>query len=187
MKPFRFLFLVLCVGFVTAARATTVVPPTFDQLVSDAELIFQGTVTATQSRWAGGGKERHIVTDVTFRIDDSIKGTLGGSYTIQMLGGTMDGQTMEVSDSPKFNVGDRDVLFVEHNGHQFIPLVGIMHGRFHIDTKADGRETVAKENGAPVANVSRLGIDERAAVTGPPLTVSDFKSAIRKKLVQLQK
>lgn len=187
MKLLRYVSLMLCVSSVTAARATTVIPPTFEQLVNDAELIFQGTVTATQSRWAGGGTQRHIVTDITFRIDDSIKGTLGGGYTIQVVGGTVDGQTLEVSDSPKFKIGDREILFVEHNGHQFVPLVGIMHGRFHIRTDADGREVVAKDNGAPLANVSKLGTDEQAAVTGAPLTANDFKSAIRKKLAQLQK
>ena len=179
----RPLFLMLWVGLALAsARATTVIPPTFDQLVSDAELIFQGTVTASRSLWIGGGAERHIVTDVTFRIEDSIKGAPGKSYTIRMLGGTVDGETIEVSDAPKFKAGDRDILFVEHNGTQFVPLVGIMHGRFHVQTDSGGRETVTKENGAPLANVDKLGLDEPGAVTGPALSTADFKSAIRKRL-----
>jgi len=39
---------------------------------------------------------------------------------------------MEVTDAPKCKVGDRDILFVENNGTQFVPLVGIMHGRFRV-------------------------------------------------------
>ncbi len=170
---------------VVSVRATTVIPPTFDQLVSDAELIFQGTVTGARSEWAGGGAERHIVTHVTFIIDDAIKGAPGQNYTIQMLGGTVDGETIEVSDTPRFKVGDRDILFVEHNGNQFVPLVGIMHGRFHVQTDAAGREIVMKDSGDALANVSKLGQDEKAAVTGPALSAADFKSAIRQRLAQL--
>ena len=117
-------------AFGNSIHATTVIPPTFDELVSRAEIIFQGSVTDTRSQWIGEGAQRHIVTFVTFRVDDAIKGSPGASYTIRMLGGTVDGQTMEVSDAPKFKTGDRDFLFVEHNGQQFIPLVGIMHWTF---------------------------------------------------------
>ena len=96
----------LWVGLAIASvRATTVIPPTFDQLVSDAELIFQGTVTASRSQWIGQGTERNIVTYVTFSIEDALKGAPGRSYTIRILGGTVDGETIEV-DAPKFS-GDR--------------------------------------------------------------------------------
>jgi hypothetical protein len=188
MKLLRSIFLMFCVGIVVVSvRATIVIPPTFDQLVSDAELIFQGTVTASRSLWIGEGAEQHIVTDVTFRIEDAIKGAPGQSYTIRMLGGTVDGETIEVSDTPKFKGGDRDILFVEHNGNQFVPLVGIMHGRFHVQTDSGGRETVTKENGAALSNVDKLGTDERGAETGPALSTANFKSAIRQRLSQLGK
>ena len=135
MKSLRSLLLLLGAGLALASvRATTVIPPTFDQLVGDAELIFEGTVMDVRSQWTGAGAERHIMTQVTFRIEDAIKGAPGKSYTVQMLGGTVDGETMEVADAPRFKVGDRDILFVENNGTQFIPLVGIMHGRFHVQT-----------------------------------------------------
>jgi hypothetical protein len=186
MKLLRSLLPLLCVGLAVASvRATTVIPPTFDQLVSDAELIFEGTVTDTRSEWIGQGAERVIVTYVTFKIDDAIKGAPGGSYTIRMLGGTVDGETAEVADAPKFKAGDRDILFVEHNGSQFVPLVGIMHGRFHVQTDAGGREIVTKDNGASLANVDKLGADEEAAVAGLALSTADFKSAIRQRLSQL--
>ena len=85
--------------------ATTVVPPTFEQLVQQAELIFQGTVTNVRSVWEGEGAQRHISSYVTFQVQDSIKGNAGASYTIRMLGGTVGDETMEVTDTPKFHVG----------------------------------------------------------------------------------
>jgi hypothetical protein len=185
MKSLRSLLLLLGAGLtLTSVHATTVIPPTFDQLVSDAEFIFEGTVTESRSEWTGAGADRHIMTHVTFQIEDSIKGAPGKSYTIQVLGGTVGDETMEVSDAPRFKIGNRDILFVEHNGTQFIPLVGIMHGRFHVQTDAAGRDVVAKDNGAFLADVAKLGQDERAAVTGTALSAADFKSAIRQKLAK---
>jgi hypothetical protein len=185
MKSLRSLLLLLGAGLtLTSVQATTVIPPTFDQLVSDAEFIFEGTVTESRSEWTGTGADRHIMTHVTFQIEDSIKGAPGKSYTIQVLGGTIGDETMEVSDAPRFKIGNRDILFVEHNGTQFIPLVGIMHGRFHVQTDAAGRDVVAKDNGAFLADVAKLGQDEKAAVTGTALSAADFKSAIRQKLAK---
>lgn len=184
MKLFRSLvFLCLLAPVIPALQATTVIPPTFDQLVTDADSIFEGTVTALRSEWTGQGPDRHIVTYVTFKIEDAIKGALGAEYTIRMFGGTVDGQTMEVTDAPRFKVDDRDILFVTNNGTQFIPLVGIMHGRFHVQPdQAGGNEKIAKDNGAAVADVAKLGQDERAAVSGKAMSKAEFKAAIRQKL-----
>ncbi len=161
MKKFPAFVAALCLlGLAHSARATTVIPPTFDELVGQAEVIFQGTVTEVKSERIGEGGQRHIVSYVTFKVDDSMKGNPGASYTIRMLGGTVDGETMEVSDAPKFAVGDRDILFVENNGRQFIPLVGIMHGRFRLQhDDQTGREIVAGDHG-PVRDLAKLGKEE---------------------------
>jgi hypothetical protein len=186
MKPFRVLLLICCLALTVATTpATTVIPPTFDQLVSDAEMIFEGTVSSMRSEWTGQGSERHIVTYVTFKIEDPIKGLPGAETTLRMFGGTVDGQTIEVADAPRFKIGDRDILFVEHNGTQFIPLVGIMHGRFHVQLDETGlNEVIAKDNGAPVAQLMKLGQDESAAVAGRALSKVEFKAAIRQKLAE---
>ena len=168
--------------FVAASslHATTVIPPDFSELVSRAELIFQGSVTDVRSQWVGEGAQRHIVTYVTFKVDDAIKGTPGATYTMRMLGGTVDGQTMEVSDSPKFKIGDRDFLFVEHNGTQFIPLVGIMHGRFRVEREQNGKEIVALNNGEPLSDVASLGKEEHGVSSEKaPLSPAQFKAAIQ--------
>ena len=186
MKLLRSLILLALIAFVLpAARATTVIPPTFDELVTKAEMIFEGTVTGLRSEWTGEGANRHIVTYVSFKIEDGIKGATGTDYTIRMFGGTVDGHTMEVTDAPRFKVGDRDILFVENNGTQFIPLVGIMHGRFHVQADENGaNEKISKDNGAPMANVAKLGQDESAAATGNAMSKAEFKAAIRQKLAE---
>ncbi len=187
MKTIRSISLLIAAALsVSAASATTVIPPTFDQLVGQAELIFQGSVTDVKSQYVGEGVNRHIATFVSFKVNEQMKGKPGSVFTMEMMGGTVGDQSMEVTDAPKFKVGDRDIVFVEHNGSQFIPLVGIMHGRFRIQKdQVTGREIVATNDGAPLADVTQLGRDERAASVGAPLTPASFKATVKTQLALL--
>ena len=172
---------------IASATATTVIAPNFDELVSRAQIIFEGEVTGLQSQWIGEGAEHRIVTFVTFKVDDALKGNPGATYTMRMLGGTVDGETMEVTDAPKFKVGDHDILFVENNGSQFIPLVGIHHGRFRIQKDQAGRDTLMTGEGQPLADVNQLGADEEPiAKNKAALSVPDFKAAVQARIRQQQ-
>ncbi len=166
--------------------ATTVIPPTFEQLVQQAELIFQGTVSDVRSVWEGEGAQRHIDTYVTFQIADSVKGNPGASYTIRILGGTVGDETMEVTDTPKFKMGDRDILFVEHNNDQFVPLVGINNGRFHVQRdEQTGRDIVVNGQGEAVRDLAQLGRNEEAATTNDAaeaMSPDDLKAAVQRQL-----
>ena len=176
------LFTALIFG-VGAAQATTVIPPTFDELVRQAEVIFQGTVTNVRSVWEGEGAQRHIDTYVTFQVQDSVKGNAGTSYTIRMLGGTVGDETMEVTDTPKFAVGDQDILFVEHNNEQFVPLVGIKHGRFRVQHDEQTlRDVVLNGEGEPVRDLTKLGREEESVTAAEALSPEDLKSAVQKEL-----
>src|SRR5689334_888466 len=181
-KPLGFLVLPALLSIGLVATATTVIPPRFDELVSRAQIIFEGEVTGLQSQWIGEGAQHRIVTFVTFKVDDTLKGDAGTTYSIRMLGGTVDGRTMEVTDAPKFKVGDHDFLFVENNGSQFIPLVGIQHGRFHVQKDATGRQTLTTGEGQPLADVNQLGsAEESVARNKPAISLDDFKGLIRAK------
>ena len=187
MKTLRYLALGASLGLgLSVTHATTVIPPTFDELVVRAELIFQGSVTNVRSQWVGEGADRHITSYITFKVEDALKGAPGTSYTIQMLGGTVDSETMEVSDSPKFAVGDRDILFVEQNGRQFVPLVGIMHGRFRVQREAKtGRDIVATNDGVGLSNPEELGKTANPFLrNAAAISPTDFKSAIHARLLR---
>jgi len=189
MKISRISFLALVALMICgSARATTVVEPTFDELVGRAEIIFQGTVTDVRSQWTGEGGQRHIETYVTARVDEAIKGEAGATYTLRILGGTVGDVTMEVTDSPKFMIGDRDILFVEKNGTQFVPLVGISHGRFRVERNGEETDSIVSDHGDLVKDLSKLGKaesgltnDSSAAVPLRALSSADFKAAIRAK------
>jgi len=170
-----------CLIFAGTALATTVIPPSFDELVSRAEMIFQGSVTDVRSEWTGEGAQRHIMSYVTLKVEDTFKGNPGLTVTLRMLGGTVGGETMEVSDAPKFKVGDRDILFVENNGTQFVPLVGIMHGRFRVKKDTTGQDAVFTNEGSPLSDVTQLGKNAGAASAGHAISKQEFKHAIQAK------
>jgi hypothetical protein len=178
-------YLLFVTGLLAGAAslsATTVIPPTFDQLVNQAQVIFRGTVTKISSEWIGEGAERHIVSYITFKVKDALKGSPGETYTMRTFGGTVDGETMTIGDGPTFEVGDEDFLFVENNGSQVVPLVGIMYGRFHVRKGDSGREMVTTNENEPLRDVSGLGHPATAAETGPGMTAAAFKAAIETKL-----
>jgi hypothetical protein len=179
----QFLLLISITLTGSLSHATTVIPPTFDELVDQADVIFQGEVTNVQSQWVGEGAQRHIMSYVTFKVSDALKGSAGQNYTIRMLGGTVDGETMAVSDAPTFQVGDNDILFVQNNGTQFIPLVGIMHGRFHVRQNQVGQQVVTDNEDVPVRNLGRLGKPQAMQLPGEPdLSPADFKAAVKSAL-----
>ncbi len=180
MKTILKSLLLLCL-VARGAFATTVIPPTFDELVSRAHVIFEGEVTGLQSQWIGEGAQHRIVTFVTFKVLDTLKGDAGSTYSMRMLGGTVNGESMYVTDGPQFQVGDHDLLFVENNGSQFIPLVGIQHGRFRIQKD----QTLVTGAGKQLMDVTQLGSNEEtAALTARPLSMHDFKASVQARVKQ---
>ena len=186
MKAKHLLPVILIGVALSRVSATTVIPPTFGQLVQQAEFIFQGTVTNAQSVWEGEGAQRHIETYVTFQVEENVKGDAGSSYTIRMLGGTVGDETLEITDTPKFKVGDRDILFVEHNNDQFVPLVGISYGRFQVQRdEQTGRDVLLTNEGEAVRDLTQLGHNQEAATVADvsqAITPDTFKSAIHQQL-----
>jgi hypothetical protein len=194
-KALRLWFAVGVVGLWSAtASATTVIPPTFEEMTDRAELIFLGKVVSSRSEWRTVGTNRVIFTLVKFERQEVLKGDVGVSVTLQFLGGTVGDVTLEIAGVPKFNAGDREFLFAEGNGVQFCPLVGMFHGKFGVRKDAkSSRDILVMHNGKTLRDVAEIG-----AGTGPesgpkraklpiqanaePLSVDDFKSKIRDRL-----
>jgi len=191
MRFFATLFFAIL--FLLPVRATMVIPPDFNSMVHRAEVIFRGKVTDVRSEWSGEGSQRCIVSYITFDVLKALKGKPASPYVMKMLGGTVADQTMEVSGAPKFAVGDETLLFVEHNGTQFIPLVGIMHGYFRVGKDAKtGDAIVLKFDGTPLQSTADIDRDHQAALAsggskevatpgaGAPMKQGDFEAAIQK-------
>lgn len=173
------------------ARATSVIPPSFNSLVGQADYVVRTVVKSVNAQLYVGGAHRHIKTKVELEVLEVISGTPPQPLVLQLLGGKVGDEEMVVDGTPKFKVGDEDILFVHANGRQFCPLVALLHGRYPIkqDGKT-GRRYVARGDGTPLADekeISRplLAGDNRAAqapvisAASSALTPSDFVTRIK--------
>ncbi len=180
----------------TRTNATTVVSPTFEEMTDRADLVFVGKVVELKAEWQVAGTNQAIFTLVEFHTEEILKGTAPASISLRFLGGKVGGMTLEVVAVPKFEAGDRVLLFVEGNGVQFCPLVGVYHGKFGVrkDDKSS-RDIVFMHDGKPLRDVAEIGAGEgaqfgsnRARLSIPaerePMSLDDFKARIRSHLAK---
>lgn len=143
------------------ARATTVVPPSFSELVGKADAIHRGRVTDVTARHVAtpDGQGTFIKTFVTVEIERTLKGSAVKEITLEFLGGTVGDDSMLVQGMPTFSIGDREYVFVQKNGVQFCPLVAMMHGRYRVlRDEATSREFVARDNRMPLTDTAEVGL-----------------------------
>ena len=162
------LVLTVCAG---APRAASIIAPTFDTMIARAQHVFVGQALDVRSRWVSTSSGPAIVTVVTFKVVRTLKGELGAQTQLEFLGGTVGEYRLEVPGTPRFRVGDEDVLFVDERGQPVSPVVGFMHGRFRVlEEPATRRRSVARHNFEPLASVRDIG------ASTPPARVSSARA-----------
>ena len=179
--------LALCSG--ACARATTVIAPSFPDLVAKSDQIVLGEVVAISSELVTKGADRAIFTRVTLAVRETVAGTAPASLTLEFLGGTVGELTLVVDGIPAFAVGHSEILFVQNNGRQICPLVAMAHGRYRIERDpVTGLDIVTRDNGAALTNVAQVSASlTRGSLTDTltrlggtaPLTPADFIAEIR--------
>lgn len=174
----------ICTLLMTSvATSTTVIPPTFDSLVSNARTIFVGEAIHVRSEWIDTRDGRAIVTRVTFRVEDVWKGAAGAMTELEFLGGTVGPVTMNVAGMPQFRQGQRSVLFVSDEAKAMSPLVGFYHGRMRVEKDPYGVDRVRTYDGRSLASPNQVGAnktDYLLSVT--PMRLADFETAVRGRL-----
>lgn len=122
----------------------------------DAEAVLVGTVVAIEYGASAPDSQGFTTphTWVTWKVERALKGIReGATFTGRFIGGPNAERTgmLQVSGMPQFDLGDRDVLFVTHNGEWACPLVGGAHGRLRVIGDAvytdDGRPLLLDTHG----------------------------------------
>jgi hypothetical protein len=169
-----------------SARSTSILAPTFEEIVARADQVVLARVVAHQSSWVTSRSGRAIVTDVTFAIERTLKGQSRVQRTLEFLGGTVGDDTLTVAGMPEFRLNDRDVLFVRDSGRPASPLVGFSYGRFRVVRDATfGGDTIRTFDGRPLASLADVGNPRPPALIRPlgVLSLEEFlreiESAIR--------
>ena len=148
--PPIFLTACLALAFAKPAPGTTLIPMDLGDLTAKAEDIFVGTVSDVRSEKADG----MIVTYVTFSDLRVVKGSLEDSVEVRLSGGTVGEETLHVYGMPRFEVGERNLVFLAGNGRHGCPIVGWGQGRFRIRHDQGSRQELVFDDGdAPVAAI----------------------------------
>ena len=162
------------------ARSTTVIPPTFESLVSSANTIFVGEVMNVRAAWIATPSGRAIVTQVTFKVEETWKGAAGAVTQLEFLGGTIGETTMEVVGMPTFRDGQRSVLFVSPQPRAARPLVGFWHGRMRVERDHTGVDRVRTYDGRSLGSPAEIGAQRPGYMTSiTPMRLTDLESAVR--------
>ena len=168
------------------ARATTVDPVSFEEMVRSSQRIFVGEVISVQSFRADAAGALRIRTRVTFRAGESLLGA-GPLVVLEFRGGTVGDLTEQIAGMPEFAVGDQYVVFAHDGGQWVSPLVGFSQGLFRVSRDArDGTSRVLGYDGTPIASTSAVGRSAArvsAAIT-IPMPLSAFVQAIEAELAK---
>lgn len=191
-RAFRFIATLLLASplLPSPLRATTVVPPDFDQLVNESDYVVRAVVESLRTVYRDGPQGRLIVTIARLRIRETTAGQPPATVELEMLGGRIGDDRLIVSGAPAFRVGDEDFLFVRDNGRSITPLVALMHGRYPVRRDAaTGREYIARNNDVPLQDVAEVALpmtagevaerQRRTVKSDAALTPAEFTAKIR--------
>jgi hypothetical protein len=142
-------FILLTMGL-SEAQSSMMKQFTTDELMTEATLIFEGTVVDVSHRNSDVLSSDDVEmphTFVTFKIDRVFKGASEAKdyITLRMQSGPDGrGNTLIIPGIPQFELGDHQIIFVHGNGVRICPVVGWEQGQFHlIDNQvlaSDGRK-----------------------------------------------
>ncbi|MCA8960296.1 MAG: hypothetical protein KDC38_07270 [Planctomycetes bacterium] len=113
---------------------------TLEVLVRQSTEIVVGEVESIRASWGEWpGVGRIVVSDITLRVDESwLRSPADGEATpsshlvVRVPGGTLaDGRQVQVSEMPKFSVGERVLVFARKQGaHHWV--TGHAQGKAHV-------------------------------------------------------
>ena len=183
------MFRLFCVALAVACcasvplGATTYPPVTFNELVTQADVIFVGEVVDARPFTLDTANGTVIKTRVVFRVSDPVFGTTGAVEVFDFLGGEVDGVGMKVAEMPTFVIGDRRVVFARRS-RSINPIVGFTQGLMRVSRATRGVARVLTAEGAPLASPENIGRPQAAIVSAVPMQLSDFVGRIERGLVE---
>jgi hypothetical protein len=84
-----------------------------DRLIADSDAIVVAIARDVRAAWQTNGHgDQIIVSGVALDVIETLKGRPDRTRSLQLEGGTVDGITLEVSDEPQVQSGERALFFL---------------------------------------------------------------------------
>ena len=109
-----------------------------------ADAVFAGDVRRIEYAMSQVQSDDHALpfTFVTWRVDVAMRGVRAGQeFTARFLGGPLpNGGALDVTEMPRFTVGQRDIVFIRRNGEIGCPLVDGALGRIQLVARGEATD-----------------------------------------------
>ena len=129
----------------TAARATTMVAQTLEQLSQRSAAVVRATVVSTSTSYDA---LHRIETVAHVRVTESLQGALdaGMDVDVHAPGGLLDGVILTVTGSPVFADGEDTILFLDGTNGPALMVTDLGQGKFEVRRDAQGHERLTRES-----------------------------------------
>ncbi len=164
--------LALC-AWSAAAHATVLVPADLSELARDARVIARGAVVSVDAQWTED--RRTIETIVTLETETYLKGSLDHVLQFKVPGGTLGRLRNVVIGAPRFEVGQRVIVFLGANGPRLPFLLGLSQGVYRVDVGPTGAAMVSP----PPVMPGTVGPIVRGAASRQRAPLADFERSVR--------
>ena len=116
----------------TSSHASTILRLEFNQMLEQADLVFEGEVLTSRSQW--NQQRSSINTYIDFQVNEVIQGAYAQSViTLRFSGGTVGDTTLQIEGVVYPEPGEKGIYFVLDPTRHFVnPLVSWSQGHFRI-------------------------------------------------------
>jgi hypothetical protein len=130
------------------------IPIDLEGLSDLSEAVFVGT--AVHQEVVASQDGRFPFTFVTFDVERVLKGFVRTRHlTLRLQGGVLGDEEVVIHGMPRFDTGERYLLFVYGNGVTASPILGWIQGQYRFAREPrSGREVLVDWKGAPLRGVS---------------------------------
>lgn len=168
-------FLLAAFVFATApARALTVLPATFEELVRESVAVVHGRVREVHGRWSAD--RRTIESAITLDVVEAFKGAETETATFVVPGGEAGGRILVMPGAPTFRPGDEVVVFLHGRAPALPQPVGLSLGVYRVSHAAGGTAMVVPSPVHAAAVPTRVG---RGAAAQKARTLPAFAAEVR--------
>jgi matrixin len=172
--------LALMLFLVRLGSATTATLLSDEQLITSSRVILLGEIKSVKAQW--NLNHENIETYVKVKVTTLLKGQLQGEEIVfRQLGGTVGDTSTVIFGAPKYNAGDRVLLFLDTARDGTLRIAHLFQGKYDVvEDKASGQQRVKRHVDDDLVNI--LGQRE-----GPEITNETSLSKITKKIKRVLK
>jgi len=153
------------------AAAITVVPLTFEQLVTKSTVVVLARVVDVRGEFIGDG--RAIESTVTVSVLKGLKGDAGEALQFTVPGGRAGRYLNLIPGAPTFTIGDVAVIFLSSRGARLPVTTGLTQGVYRVQRSSGEMSVMPPVLDSGTARIARGDLQRK------PVSFNSFAASVR--------